>query len=46
MRATMALLNFCAKASSENDDTPDEAKASFNAGLLDDFVEREIRRRA
>ena len=47
IRATTALLNFCAKVPNDTDDNADATKASaFDSGLLDDFVEREIARRA
>jgi Family of unknown function (DUF5681) len=46
LRATTALLAFCAKTSGETDEPTDDLAAPEDAEILDDFIGRELRRRA
>lgn len=46
LRAATALLAFCAKSLSHNDATQDHAVAPEDVDILNDYVGRELRRRA
>ena len=45
MRALTALVSFCARISSDTDEGQDQLVSTEDTAILDDYIDRELRRR-